>query len=119
MTDVKVEGLTTLRTTLRVAARRVEDFSAAHQRTSTFLAARGRADAPRLTGRLASSVRARSDSNEASTESALSYARYVHWGTSRQAAQPWLLEGRDDTEKSWMNNYSDRVEDVIGAVRGA
>lgn len=121
MTDaVEVEGLTTFRATLKVAARRIEDMSDPSKRTAAFLGARGRADAPRRTGRLAASVRGSGDRNEAVVESGLAYANRTHWGYARyhQRPQPWLVEGRDDTETTWVKHYEDRVETVIGGVRG-
>jgi hypothetical protein len=118
---VKVEGLKTLQTTLGIAAHRITDFSEPARKTSTMLGARGRANAPRRTGRLSASVRGRADGSDAVTESALVYANRTHWGYARyhQRAQPWLVEGRDDTEATWMRNYEERVEVVLDDVRGA
>lgn len=122
MTDrVEVQGLPTLRATLKVAAQRVEDLREPATRTSAFLAARGRADAPRRTGRLSASVRGEADSTTASTYSALAYANRTHWGYRRyaQRPQPWLAEGAANTEPQWLDNYRSRIENVIRAVRGA
>jgi hypothetical protein len=121
MTDaVQVEGLTTLRATLKGAARRVGDMSGPATRTAAFLGARGRTDAPRRTGRLASSVRGKGEGNDAVVESGLAYANRTHWGYARynQRPQPWLVEGRDDTETTWINNYEGQIETALATVRG-
>lgn len=118
---VEVEGLTTLRATLKVAARRVEDMSDPATRTAAFLGSRGRTDAPRRTGRLAGSVRGNANGNDASVESGLAYANRTHWGYARyrQRPQPWLVEGRDDTETTWIRNYEGQIEKSLAMVRGA
>lgn len=116
---VKVEGLSTLQATLSQAAREMDDFSGPAGKTSALLGARGRVDAPRLTGRLAASVRGKAERSDAVVESGLAYARFVHWGTSRQRAQPWLVEGRDDTQETWLRFYGDQIDDVLGSVKGA
>lgn len=120
-TRVEVVGLSTLRATLKVAAHRIEDLNEPSRRTATFLAARGRADAPRRTGRLAASVRGVTEGNTAQTESALVYAGRTHngWAAVHQQAQPWLAEGRDKTQNVWLDNYEARIDTVLAGVRGA
>jgi hypothetical protein len=117
---VKVEGLTMLRATLAVAARRIRDMSDPHRKTATYVETRGRADAPHLTGRLAGSLRAASDGESAEVTSALPYANRTHWGYARysQRPQPFLLDAVLDGETVIVNNYADEVDRVVGGIRG-
>jgi len=119
-TDVKVEGEATLRATLKAAARKVGDMSGPAKTTAAFLGSRGRTDAPRRTGRLSASVRGKGEGNDAVVESGLAYANRTHWGYARyhQRPQPWLVEGRDDTEATWIRNYEGRIESALAGVRG-
>jgi hypothetical protein len=117
---VEVQGLTTLRATLKIAARRIDDMSSPAGETAAFLGSRGRVDAPRRTGRLSASVRGANEGGDAVVSSALPYANRTHWGYARyrQAAQPWLVEGRDNTEGTWLRNYEDHVDKSLDMVRG-
>jgi hypothetical protein len=118
---VQVLGLDRLRFTLEAASERIEDLSQPAEKTSAFLASRGRADAPRRTGRLAASVRAAPDRNDAVVTSGLAYSNRTHWGYRRyrQAAQPWLAEGARNTEGAYLDYYEERVASVMRAVKGA
>jgi len=117
---VRVEGLTTLRATLKIAARKVEDMSGPARETAGLLSSRGRADAPRRTGRLSASVRGEGLGNEAVVSSALPYANRTHWGYARygQRPQPWLSEGAHRTESQWIDNYERRIDDALRGVKG-
>jgi hypothetical protein len=77
---IKVEGLTTLRATLKIAARKIGDMSSPAGETAAFLATRGRADAPRRTGRLASSVRGTGAANHPGVSSPHPYANPTQLG---------------------------------------
>lgn len=118
--SIKVEGLTTLRATLKVAAKRVGDMSRPAQQTAAYLSTRGRADAPRRTGRLSASVRGSTDGDDVAVTSALPYANRTHWGFARyrQRAQPWLLEGAENSESSWIRNYERQIDSALAGVRG-
>lgn len=120
-TRISVEGADTLGRTLDHAASEIEDMSAPGQETATQLANRGRAEAPRRTGRLGSSVRGEAVGKDtAEVTSGLPYANRTHWGYARvgQRAQPWLWEGAEASIDTWSNNYMDRVDSVLGQVRG-
>lgn len=119
--NAQVVGAEALASTLRKAADDLGDMSDPAQKTASFLANRGRIDAPRRTGRLAASVHADSDRTEARVISGLVYSNRTHWGYARygQAAQPWLAEGAHRTEALWSGNYEDRVEHCLDEVKGA
>ena len=118
-TTFRVEGDTTLRATLKVAAHRIEDMTDPGRATGAFLATRGRADAPRRTGYLAASHRADPSATAVEVVAAAPYAGYVHYGTRHMRARPWLTTGAHNTEGTWIRNYETRIETVLAGVRGA
>lgn len=119
--SVEVLGAEALVASLHKAAHDLNDMSDPARQTASFLASRGRVDAPRRTGRLAASVHPDNDQHEARVISALPYSNRTHWGYARygQAPQPWLSEGAQRTESTWSRYYDRRVEDVLGTVKGA
>lgn len=119
-TAVRVEGLTTLRATLAVAARRIEDMTDPNRRTAAYVSTRGRSNAPHLTGRLAASLRPSASSTEAEVSSGLPYANRTHWGYARygQRAQPFLVNAVVDGEAVIVRTYADRVDEVVAGIRG-
>jgi hypothetical protein len=117
---VKVEGAETLRVTTKIAAHRIQDMSDPGERMIRVVAARGRSDAPVLTGRLANSIRSSASSSEAEATSALVYANRTHWGYRRyrQAAQPFLARQIWGHEPIIVQTYETRANQVLAAVRG-
>lgn len=121
MTEVvKVEGAETLHFTMRIAAHRIEDMSDPGERTIRVVAARGRSDAPVLTGRLANSIRSTSNADEAEATAALPYANRTHWGYRRyrQRAQPFLASQIWGHEPLIVKTYQARADQVLAGVRG-
>ena len=118
---VRVEGLTTLRATLAVAAARILDMSEPHRDAGTYVSTRGRANAPHLTGRLAASLTSSPGRDEVEVSSGLAYANRTHWGYARygQRAQPFLTDAVGTGSVLIVSKYADEVDDVVRAIRGA
>ena len=122
MTDrIVVEGDTRLQATLTIAADRVQDMSDPGKATAAFVAGRGRADAPVLTGRLANSLSTSVDETDAQVGSGLPYANRVHWGYRRyaQRAQPFLASAVWNNQTLITQNYARRIDYVLAGVKGA
>jgi phage gpG-like protein len=117
---VTVVGVERLTATLAAAAVRVVDMSEPMRATGTLVSTRARADAPVITGRLAASVRASTDSEAAAIGSGLEYANRVHWGYARfgQRAQPFIYDAVRTNEATIVGFHAKRVDDVVGAVKG-
>jgi hypothetical protein len=117
----EVIGADTLARTLHSAADDIGDLTRAGERTGTLIANRGRVEAPRLTGRLASSVTTHTRANETEVTSALPYANRVHWGYARygQRAQPFILDPATQMVGTWADYYRDDADRILHTVRGA
>ena len=118
---VTVVGDEELAATMRRAADDLRDMERAGDRAATLIGNRGRTEAPRLTGALASSITPHVDGNVASVESALPYAARTHWGYARygQRAQPFLADPLVSLEGTYMAYYADEADRVLHTVRGA
>lgn len=117
---VVVEGQATLVATLHAAAARIRDTETPSRAVGSLIATRGRADAPVLSGRLASSVRSAADSDGAEVTSALAYANRTHWGYARyhQRPQPFLSRQLDQQEPRILDTYNAYNQSVLAGVRG-
>lgn len=118
---LKVEGETRLAATLKIAGNRLRDWSDPGRETASFVAGRGRSDAPHRTGRLASSIRSSVDAENAEVVSGLPYANRTHWGYRRysQPAQPFLADAVWDNGRLIVDKYRDRADLVLHGVKGA
>lgn len=122
MTDgVTVKGGAELSRTLHKAADELADMERAGERSATLVSNRGRVEAPRLTGALASSVHPDVDGNVAAVVSSLPYAARTHWGYAAvgQRAQPFLSDPLMQLEGTITGYYADEADRVLEGVRGA
>jgi hypothetical protein len=118
----QVIGADRLAATLHNAADEIGDgLPRAGERAGTLIANRGRVEAPRRTGRLASSVRTTTDRNETAVTSGLPYANRTHWGYARyrQRAQPFLLDPATTLQNTWAGYFHDEADRILHTVRGA
>lgn len=117
----EVIGADTLARTLHSAAGDIGDLARAGERTGTLIANRGRVEAPRRTGRLASSVATHTQANRTEITSGLPYANRVHWGYARygQRSQPFLLDPAQKLAGTWEGYYRDDADRILHTVRGA
>lgn len=120
---IQVEGMTTLRRTLRQAGDDLQDLREAHATAARIAATASAALAPRLTGRLASSVRGSGTKTAATLRAGFAsvpYAGPIHWGWPARGitAQPFLSQGAQDSEGRWLPIYEAAVDGAIQKVRG-
>lgn len=121
---IKVEGGARLRRTLRQAGSDLQDLAAAHAATAQLVAAAGRARAPKVSGRLAGTIRPSGTKTKAVVRAGFArvpYAGPIHWGwPSRNiSAQPFLSDAATSTEPAWQNIYMQAVDKAISKVEGA
>jgi phage gpG-like protein len=119
--QVRVEGETRLAATLKLAAVRVTDQSAAGGKAASLVATRGRATAPTRTGRLAGSLTTSARATEAEITSGLAYAARTHWGYRRyaQAPQPFLADPAEQLQPVWSGYYLASLNRLLATVKGA
>ena len=119
--EVRVLGEARLASTLDGAAKKMGDlpgFSDAAQ----IINAGAISAAPRLTGRLASSLRSsRSGPNRAQMTSPLVYAVPIHWGRPAHsiAANPFYVRAADSTQSQWSGAVEKSAQKVLDGVHGA
>jgi len=119
--SITVEGADELTASLHRAAREMGDMERAGDRAANLIANRGRTEAPRLTGALASSITPTVDNNVAAVMSALPYANRTHWGYARygQKAQPFLSDPLVALEGTYLAYYADEADRILHTVKGA
>ena len=116
--SVTVDGAARCSSTLRSAGAMIASPVGAAAGASRVVAAGAGMRAPRATGRLAVSVRAMQQGPVAAAGSSLRYAPYVHWGTSRMRARPFLDQAARATEPVWIALYQQGNERALGTVKG-
>ena len=120
ITSIELRGADTLAATCDSAAAHVADMHAASLEAARIIASAGAAEAPKLTGRLASSLRATSVRNTGTVTSPLVYAVPIHWGRPAHniAANPFLMRAADRTETQWSRAYETELQRQADTVRG-
>lgn len=118
---ITVEGGRELSASLARAADQFGDMERPGERAADLLASRGRIEAPRLTGALASSITPEVDGNTAAVMSALPYAARTHYGYARynQRAQPFLTDPLVQLEGTYVDYYADEADRILHTVKGA
>ena len=81
----------------------------------------GRATAPRLTGRLAGTVRGSGTVTGATVRAgsaAVPYANPIHWGWFRRhiAPDPWLSHAAQSTQTAWLASYEDAINQALTTI---
>lgn len=120
----RVEGAKELRASLKRAGADMKDFTAAHRAVSTLVAGRAGPATPRVSGRLAGSIRPGGTQTQAIARAggvAVPYANPIHWGWPARniRASLFLTTTAADTEPEWTDIYMARLEEIIGKVHGA
>ena len=90
----------------------------AGQDVAQTVATAGKATAPRLTGRLAGTVRGSGTLTGATVRagsSAVPYANPIHWGWFRRhiAPDPWLSHAAQSTQSTWLNAYENAISQAL------
>ena len=118
---VTVRGGRELETTLGQAADDVGKTGRASAKSATEIATGARARAPRRTGALIASIRARPVGPVAVVSVGVRYAAPVHWGVPGRGipAQPFLLDAAEAATPQVVDNYRRDVSDAVAKVKGA
>ena len=120
---LEVRGAREFRRTLKAAGADLEDLKRANAEAGAIVATRGRGIAPRVTGRLAASIRpgrAVASAVVRAGGARVPYAAPIHWGWARRniRPQPFLLEAADDTREQWFARYVAGVQTALDRVKG-
>lgn len=95
-----------------------------NKKAADLVAAASRGTAPRLTGRLAGTIRAGATKRAGvvrAGRASVPYAQPIHWGWPARniRANPWLSEAAQSTEPGWTQLYSEYIDEVLEAIEGA
>lgn len=125
---LEIEGGRNLRRTLKQAGVDLKDLKAIHREVGGVVAGQAAGWAPRVSGRLAASVRAGATQraaviragNNRKSATGVPYAHPIHWGWPRRGirANPFLSYSAQATESTWVGIYFDYVEDTLDDVKG-
>ena len=121
---VEVEGLRTLRRTLKAAGVSLQDLKEAHAAVAAVVVRNAMPDAPRRTGALALSTRGSGQAGAAvvrAGRASVPYAGPIHWGWPKRhiKAQPWLYEAAQDSQDQWTGLYLRALQHIIDTIEGA
>lgn len=109
-----VDGLTSLVSSLDEAASRLDDLDQVSAEAADQVVRA--VEAPRVTGRLASTVAAEVDADGFTLTAggpAAPYAAIVH------ARNPFLTRALDDRETAVVSAYEDHIDNTVNTIRGA
>jgi hypothetical protein len=121
---VQVRGAKKMRKELKAAGLDLKDLREPHASASRTVALAARPDTPRLTGRLASTVRSSGTRTagiiRAGNSVAVPYAGPIHWGWPARniKAQPWIYDAAERTQPQWLKDFEAEMNDALGRVRG-
>lgn len=120
---VTVEGARELRATTARAASELSRLDTADSRASAYLAQRAKGLAPRLTGRLAGSIRAgrTKDAATVTAGAGVPYAGPIHWGWPARniRAHPFMVDALSAGEPTVASIYMGEVTRIVNGIRGA
>ena len=121
---VEVEGLRTLRRTLKAAGVSLQDLKDAHAQVAQLVVRAASPHAPRRTGALASSTRGSGTQGGAivrAGRASVPYANPIHWGWPDRhiKAQPFLWDAIQDSKDQWTGLYLRSLEKIIDTIEGA
>jgi hypothetical protein len=118
-TDIEIIGGDRFRRTAHAAA---DDIREMHPGDAgRIVAARGRAGAPKRSGRLAGSVTAGTDGGDVVVSSRLIYAPVIHngWPGHNIAANPFLYRALTNSSAEVGRAYAADAQKILGHVKGA
>lgn len=121
---IKVVGARQLRSTLKKAGDDLGDLKDAHKRAADVVANAAKQRAPKLTGRLAGSIRGAGTTTAAFVRAgfkSIPYAGPIHWGWPARniKAQPFMSDAATQTEGTWLPIYENAVDEALDQVKGA
>lgn len=121
---VEVQGLRTLRKTLKAAGVSLEDLKAAHAAVARTVVQAAVPRAPRRTGRLAADIRGAGQAGAAVVSvgrASIPYAKPIYWGWPKRGIKPnrFIHDAAAATENQWTGQYLSALEKIIDTVEGA
>ena len=119
---VTVDGADRLAAGMKHAGQEMLDMTPTHGKVAGMVADATRV--PRLTGRLAASVRPAGQPGKATVRAggpAVPYAGVIHWGWPRRNIRPqtFLADAAANTEPAWLATYAADVQTILDTVTGA
>lgn len=124
MVGVEVEGLRTLRRSLKAAGLSLADLKDAHAHVAQLVVRAASPGAPHRTGALAASTRGSGTQSAAivrAGRASVPYAGPIHWGWQARhiAAQPWIYNAAVRSQDQWTGTYLRALEHIIDKIEGA
>lgn len=121
---LEVQGLRTLRASLKAAGVSLQDLKDAHAAVAQTVIAAAAPSAPHRTGALAASVRGSGTQSTAvvrAGRASVPYAGAIHWGwPSRHIkARPWLWNAAIRSADEWTGQYLRALQKIIDDIEGA
>lgn len=119
--SVRVEGARELRATTLRAASELSRMDTADKRAGAYLAQRAKGLAPRVTGRLAGSIRAGQTRDAATVSAGAVYAGVIHWGWPARniSPHPFLVDALSAGEPTVASIYMGEVTQIVYTIKGA
>jgi len=120
----EVEGARQLRKTLRAAGDDLTDLKTVHGQVATVAAGRTRQLVPRISGRLAGTIRAAGTKTAGivriGNNTKTRYAGPIHWGWGRRNIQPnpFASDGATDSESTWLPLYLRYIDATLSKIKG-
>lgn len=115
---IEVDGLAAFESSTAAAARQLDGLEDAHKKAGERLATAARPRTPRQTGALAAGVRSDAASGLTVLADPIDYALYVHGGTVRMDAQPWLAETQRDQTPELIDLFLEEVDQIVHTIHG-
>jgi hypothetical protein len=128
---VEVVGVKELRASLKRLGIDLNDLKGAHVEVASIVGRKAVQDAPRRSGRLASTMRPGAAATQAVVRfggARVPYANAVHWGTGARPGRrgphnirrnAFATEAAADTQPQWEPVYMDFIDALVGKVKGA
>lgn len=123
MPVLEVSGARRLRSTLKAAGDNLHDLRDAHAAAAGIVAGASMPTAPKVTGKLAASIRPAGTKTGAVVRAGgarVPYANPVHWGWAKRHIRPnpWLLRAAERTEPAWSAAYKRAVDRILSTIHG-
>jgi hypothetical protein len=121
---LQVDGLRTLRRTLKAAGVSLQDLKDAHAQVANLVVRAAEPAAPRRSGALAATMRGSGTQAAAvvrAGRASVPYAGPIHWGWPARhiKAQPWIYDAAQNSQDQWTGLYLAALEKIIDGIEGA
>lgn len=121
--SIRVEGLGRLRRDLRRLGGDVDDLKDANAAAARLVAAEAARRAPRVSGKLAGTLRGNRAAGKATVaagRASVPYAGPIHWGWAARGieANPFVVDAAQATESTWLPLYDANLQDLTDRING-